>query len=273
MWVPVPQDWNKACQLIPGLPAQEPCSNPLPRAALCSQSTVCPFGCPRSLGGIETSWRHCPRQYCQAKLETKEAQLQVERGRCGQEGWGDSCPLHAPPSSIGISPVGTGGHQLQRLGLRGCLSAGNSTLWPREDEQRPLATDTTLSFSLLQAKSSHPNLGKLFLTFYALSGMSHKCRGYSTDCQSEHCISSCLMRLPDHCTCRRKHLSVLESQAGIQTFSTEPLAILGLKHQKLTNGKWKSTMNEENRRGYVSYFAELVHSILLRRNPRSAPSS
>lgn len=92
MWVPVPQDWNKACQLIPGLPAQEPCSNPLPRAALCSQSTVCPFGCPRSLGGIETSWRHRPRQYCQAKLETKEAQLQVERGRCGAGGLGRQLP-------------------------------------------------------------------------------------------------------------------------------------------------------------------------------------
>lgn len=35
MWVPVPQDWNKACQLMPGLPAQSAGSSLLPRAALC----------------------------------------------------------------------------------------------------------------------------------------------------------------------------------------------------------------------------------------------
>lgn len=38
MWVLVPQDWDKACQLIPGLPAQKSCSSPLPKAALCSHS-------------------------------------------------------------------------------------------------------------------------------------------------------------------------------------------------------------------------------------------
>lgn len=85
MWVPVPQDWNKACQLIPGLPAQKSCSSPLPKAALCSHSLLSlPLWVPQKPGSIETSWRHCTGQYCQAKLETREAQLQVERGRCGQ---------------------------------------------------------------------------------------------------------------------------------------------------------------------------------------------
>lgn len=36
MWVPVRQDWNKACQLISGLPAQKPWSRLVPGAALCS---------------------------------------------------------------------------------------------------------------------------------------------------------------------------------------------------------------------------------------------
>lgn len=40
MWVPVSQDWNKACQLIPGLPAQKSCSSPLPKAVLCSHSLL-----------------------------------------------------------------------------------------------------------------------------------------------------------------------------------------------------------------------------------------
>lgn len=48
MWVPVPQDWNKACQLIPGLPAQKSCSSPLPKATLCSHSlpSLPPLGAP-----------------------------------------------------------------------------------------------------------------------------------------------------------------------------------------------------------------------------------
>lgn len=79
MWVPVPQDWNKPSQLIPGLPAWK-------HEAAFSPGLVCvteaypelPFQVPQELGKAERLLRDwCPEQYCQAKLGTEEAQLQA----------------------------------------------------------------------------------------------------------------------------------------------------------------------------------------------------
>lgn len=121
MWVPVPQDWNKACQLIPGLPAQKPWSSLLPGLVCVTEAyPELPFRVPQELGKAERllgDW--CPEQDCQAKLGTEEAQLQAWSGELGvgRTAGEGLLSTHSPLPPTGFSPARVSEQQCSTLGF------------------------------------------------------------------------------------------------------------------------------------------------------------
>lgn len=177
MWVPVPQDWNKACQLTSGLPAPpppEPWRGLLPRAVLCFRdlSSIALSGAPGAGEAERLLGDQCSEQHCQAKLGTEEAQLQAWSREVGVDSRtvrGEGCSPHTPPlPPAGFSPARASEQQCSAQGLKGCESAGKPPLWPEGGREEPLATGTSLCISLPKAKSSNLGLRKSFFKLSVL---------------------------------------------------------------------------------------------------------